>query len=122
MKILLVEDDRSTREILKEYICDESQGRHCESAKTLAEAIHMVTVTRYDLILLDLLLDGEMSTPLIKYVRRLYYNDPPIICILSAMNGAGEIATQNDIANCIIKPFNLETIDEIILQKEMFLN
>lgn len=82
----------------------------------------MVTVTRYDLILLDLLLNGEMSTPLIKYVRRLYYNDPPIICILSAMNGAGEIATQNDIANCIIKPFNLETIDEIILQKEMFLN
>lgn len=115
MRILLVENDRSIREILKNYLCDESQGRSCDSADTLAEAIQMVTVVRYDLILLDLLLDGEMSTPLIKYVCRLYADNPPNICIVSALMNARKIAEQYNISNCITKPFTFETIDELIL-------
>lgn len=114
MQILLVEDDKSIRDVLNTYICDVSQGRHCEMAKTLAEAIALVTRKRFDFIFLDLLLPDGMGTPLIPYAKQLYPYNTPQICVTSAMHGSAKIAEENGVIY-LSKPFALDILDELLL-------
>lgn len=119
MQILLVEDDKSIREILHSYLCDETQGRHCEATSNVREAIEMISKKRYDLIMLDLLLEGEIGTSVIQHARRTWQDDPPTICILSAMTGADKVAEANNVNWFIPKPFPFEIIDELIADQNM---
>lgn len=77
----------------------------------------MVEKKRYDLILIDLILECEMATPIISRIRELYPDNCPGICVMSAMTGAEKIVEENKITHFIKKPFALETLDEIILDK-----
>ena len=114
MQILIIEDDRSTRELLKYYLCDHLMHRDCETASSVSKGVEMVTGKHYDLILLDLWLDGEISTPIIARARELYPNNPPFICLLTAASGIERIATQFKPDSFIQKPFALEKIEELV--------
>lgn len=118
MEILIVEDDKSIREVLETYLCDESRGQNCDHADTLAGAIGMVGRKKYDLILLDLLLADGLSVPIIKLSRELYPDAPPTICMISAMHGAKQIAEENNVNSFIPKPFDLDTIDDLVIKRK----
>lgn len=72
----------------------------------------------YDIIFLDILLEGEFSTPLIGIARDWYSDNPPKIVIISAMAGSAKIAESYRVYKYLPKPFDLETIDEIILENK----
>lgn len=78
----------------------------------------MISKKQYDLIVLDLLLDGEIGTHIIDHARRVWPNKTPGICIISAMTGADKIAHANGVNHFLAKPFNLDTFEELVLNKK----
>lgn len=114
LQILIVEDDDSTRLMLKTYICDHRNQRNCDEASTLSQAIDLVAKKRYDIILLDIWLKGDMGNQLIDWARERWPDHPPLVIVMSAMSGAKEIAERHRASRFVAKPFGLEILDEII--------
>lgn len=69
MRILVVEDDQATREVLAHVL--ESFGHSVFSVADQESAAQALQTTKPDLILLDLLLNGDVSTPFVQLVRDL---------------------------------------------------
>lgn len=99
-KIIIIEDDISIHNILKELL--ENEGYSTYNAYSGTEALLLLEKEKYDLILLDLMLPGICGEEIIKKVK-----DTPII-VLSAK------ISSNDKVNCLLsgandyvtKPFN----------------
>lgn len=117
MTILIVEDDKTIGDLLKMYFCGPSHGHDCDTAHGINEAKEMLLAKHYDVVVLDLLLDGEFCTPLIDFIHHIDKDRQPNICMMSAMTGADKIAKQNKVI-FIPKPFSFETIDELVLNKK----
>lgn len=117
MKILLVEDDADISDLLKEYLCDPKQGTVCEHARTIDDARSKIDSNQYDVILLDLMIEGSESSELIDRARARYGKDRVVIVLISARMGSKEVAKQKECEFFMGKPFDLETIDEIIFVK-----
>jgi DNA-binding response OmpR family regulator len=114
LEILIVEDDPSICDTLESYLCEVHKLRNCDCAETLQAAIEKVEKKHYDVILLDILLNGDLGTPLIAIAREWYPDKPPFIIVMSAMHGACNLAERNKADYFLPKPFDLETLDEII--------
>ena len=61
-KILVVEDDKSIVTNLTEYLCNE--GFEIDSVNGQADAIEKISLTKYDLVLLDISYVTAMALPL----------------------------------------------------------
>ena len=79
-KILIVEDDASNNQMLKEYL--ESHGYVCTQAYSGSEGRLLFSMEKYDLVLLDLMLPGIPGEELVT----LFSWKAPVI-VLSAKNG-----------------------------------
>ncbi|MCI9324410.1 MAG: response regulator transcription factor [Lachnospiraceae bacterium] len=79
-KILIVEDDASNNQMLKEYL--ESHGYVCTQAYSGSEGKLLFSMEKYDLVLLDLMLPGIPGEELVT----LFSRKAPVI-VLSAKNG-----------------------------------
>lgn len=79
-KILIVEDDASNNQMLKEYL--ESHGYVCTQAYSGSEGKLLFSMEKYDLVLLDLMLPGIPGEELVT----LFSRNAPVI-VLSAKNG-----------------------------------
>lgn len=119
MHILLVEDDNATRELMQTYLCDESQGMICDAASSVAEALAMLDKTKYNLLILDLMIRGETCIPIVLKAKMLWPDNPPAICIVSAMRNAEKIANDNGVFSFVKKPFSLDSIDEIVVRRKL---
>lgn len=113
-KILIVEDDETLLELLKSYICEHRRQEDCQSASTLSDALDKVKNNHFDIILLDILLKEGFSTPIIKCAKDSWPDKQTEIILVSAMSGAQKFAEQNNVHKLVIKPFSLDTIDEIV--------
>lgn len=102
------------------YVCDKRQDLLCDTASSIKEAMAMIDAKRYDLIVLDLLLGGEIGIKVIEHARARWKDNPPDLCIISAMQGAKRIAEENNVINFIPKPFDLEIVDELILREKYY--
>ncbi len=91
-KILIVEDDVSIHNVIKELLSKENYTT-C-SAYSGTEALMLLEKEKYDLILLDLMLPAVNGEEIIKHV-----NDTPII-VLSAK------ISSNDKVNCLLSGAN----------------
>lgn len=91
-KILIVEDDVSIHEVLKELL--EKENYKTYSAYSGTEALLLLEKEKYDLILLDLMLPGVTGEEIINKI-----NDTPII-VLSAK------ISPEDKANCLLSGAN----------------
>lgn len=111
MRILIVEDEETILQFLSDYLCENNT---CDTAKNVSEAVELISHNRYDLIVMDLLLGNQIGTEIIKRARQIWQDSPPKICIMSAMTGAKKIAEDNEV-NFILKPFDLETLDKVIV-------
>lgn len=79
-KILIVEDDASNNQMLKEYL--ESHGYACTQAYSGSEGKLLFSMEEYDLVLLDLMLPGIPGEELVS----LFSEKAPVI-VLSAKSG-----------------------------------
>lgn len=113
LKILIVEDDDSISDCLTQYLCEQLDVR-CERAPDLQDGMLKLEKSNYDVIFLDLLLDGDMGTPLIGIARTWWPERPPKIVVVSAMMGAEKVAQRNAADYFLPKPFDVERLDEII--------
>lgn len=66
--VLIVEDDGNINELLRETL--EKEGYHCTQAFSGTEARMVLTMHRYDLVLLDLMLPGINGEEVLKEVRK----------------------------------------------------
>lgn len=113
MYILIIEDDQTILDIFYQYLCDSSKNRICDKASTVIEAKNKILDKQYDVVFIDILMQGEMSTKLILLMRRKWGYVKPFICVFSALVEAQEIAHRHK-CHFISKPFNLDDIDELL--------
>ncbi len=78
--ILIVDDDRRLRELLRKYLAD--QGFLVTTAKDAAEARAIIAVFLFDLIILDVMMPGEDGLSLCSSLAQI--SGPPVL-LLTAM-------------------------------------
>ena len=86
VKIMIVEDHRSFREVLKECLRDEVFTAVFEEAGTGGEALEKVGLFRPDLILMDIHLPDMSGLELTKTIKEKY--PTTIVAILSSYDSA----------------------------------
>lgn len=86
MRILLVEDDKNTAEILINAL--RSEGFTCDTTDTGEDAIQLTRLYQYDGIILDVMLPDMEGMELLRRLRSTKNQTPTII--LSGLNGVSE--------------------------------
>ncbi len=85
-KVLLVEDERSLRDIVSKYLSN--NGFAVDMASNGDDAIAMVEKNIYDIIILDIMMPGKSGIEVCKYIRTKY--DVPVI-FLTALDKEQDI-------------------------------
>jgi len=113
--ILIVEDDRDTREMLSALLAME--GFHAVAAEDGLEALHLLRTVRHRapevpcLILLDLMMPRMNGWEFIEHHRRLESQTP--IIVVSAYGSPDQLGAQGVIAY-MRKPVDIEALLELI--------
>lgn len=105
MKVLIVEDDASLREIMLRALRQE--GYVVESAATFSEADIKVAGYNYDCILLDIMLPDGNGLDLLEHLRRMGKRENVII--ISARNSLEDkiYGLENGADDYLAKPFHV---------------
>lgn len=87
-------------------------------AKSTGSALSILRTVRPDIVLLDLIMNGEVAEDVIHYCKEKFIV-PPRIIIMSAWRGCKEIAKKYGIHECLEKPFDIEKLEEILDKDEI---
>jgi|TARA_B110000259_G_scaffold108091_1_gene123828 two-component system, OmpR family, phosphate regulon response regulator OmpR len=109
-KILITDDDTRLRELLKEYL--DNNNFATDIAKDTDEARKMIKATKYNLLIIDVMLPGESGIDFLKNLRK-ESNIPAII--LSAVGDAKDrvCGLESGANDYVTKPFEPQ---ELILR------
>ena len=107
MKILIVEDEPSLREVMQRALRQE--GYVVETAATYAEADRRVSGYDYDCILLDIMLPGEDGISILRRLRSLPDTAALPVILLTAKNTEYDkvIGLDSGADDYIAKPFGM---------------
>jgi CheY-like chemotaxis protein len=113
-KILLVEDNNDSREIMNLFIT--KMGHHAIAAKNSNEAIALAEAERPDLIFMDMQLpdvDGVETTAILKQNPKTSHI--PVVALTAWMSELWqEKASKVGIATYLLKPTSSQTLKETI--------
>lgn len=108
MRILLVEDTVGLGEVIRDQIADE--GHAIDWMQSISHAEASIRTTRYDLILLDLMLPDGSGIDLLKKIRHLG-NTTPVIILTARDQLSDRIKGLNAGADdYLVKPFDLSEL------------
>jgi DNA-binding response OmpR family regulator len=101
--VLVVDDDASIRQLLRLYL--ERDGHRVAEAADGAVALELATATRFDLVLLDVMLPGVDGLEVCRSLRDV--GDTPIV-LLTARSGDSDKVIGLDLGadDYIVKPFS----------------
>jgi len=103
LRILLVEDDRSVREPLAQYLI--RNELHVTQTASAQEARRQLSNRRFDLILLDIMMPREDGLSLCSYIRAGV--DIPVILLTARKDDADRIiGLEIGADDYVVKPFN----------------
>lgn len=104
MKILLVEDEPKINQFIRKGL--EQQGYIVDSTTDGSSALDMVSVTSYDLVILDLMLPGQNGFDVLKNMKQFGIKSPVII--VSALSNSEHVIKGLDLGavDYIRKPFD----------------
>lgn len=103
-KILVVEDDEYSVLLIKEYL--EIIGAIIVCAKTLAEALNIISSQKIDLVLVDVILsENECGFQITKQIKLLYPNLPVIIQTAKVLASDREEGFLSGCDDFITKPY-----------------
>ena len=105
--ILVVDDDEPTATFIAEALGDEGYTVHTAFCPAGARA--MIIAQRPDLILLDLHLPGKTGDILVQDLKDDGLKDVPVV-IITADAKAVPALSMDGIADCLIKPFELDDL------------
>jgi diguanylate cyclase (GGDEF)-like protein len=115
-RLLIIDDEESVRLLLKDLL--EETGYEVRTAKSGEEALQMIRIATYDIIITDLRLRGMHGLEVVKEVRAI---DPGIDVIVmtgyASVNSAVESMKAGAI-DYITKPFNSDHI-KMVVQKSL---
>lgn len=108
MKILIVEDEHPTRTFLKRGLMEE--GYTADATSTAAEADEAVSVSRYDLIILDIMLPGTDGISLCRRWRERGLDCP--VLLLTGRDAIKDRVAGLDAGadDYLVKPFAFEEL------------
>lgn len=108
MRLLIVEDEKDLRDILKKRLVREHYS--VDACGDGEEAMDFISMTSYDGILLDIMLPRKDGFTVLKEVRAMG-NDTPIL-LLTARDGVGDRVKGLDLGadDYLIKPFAFEEL------------
>lgn len=109
MKVLIIEDSQELAKSLRLFL--ELENNHVEWAYDLATASHYISVTHFDIILLDIMLPDGDGRDFLRSVRARNKNIPVIV-----MTARSEISDRVDLLDIgaddyIIKPFEFVELE-----------
>lgn len=105
--ILVVDDDDSIREVLKDYL--EQTGYQVTVCADGLKGLDMVKQGSYDIFILDIRLPHVNGIGLIKVARKIN-PETPIICITAYGDHPEKVAVEESADLVIAKPFQLEEL------------
>ena len=110
--VLIVEDDESMVKLIKEVLKNEGLEMHAVGSGE--EALQLLLSNSYRLIILDIALSGQLSGW--DVLRELKSNQETanIPIIISSVYENKDVASQNNIAEYLVKPFEPEQLIRIV--------
>ena len=115
MKILLVDDSRTIRNIQKNVLAQLGHTDILEAGDGL-EALSVLGKDQVDLMLIDWNMPNMDGITLVKKVRETNKTVPMIMCTTEAQKDRVIEAIKAGVNNYVVKPFNVETLAEKIDQ------
>lgn len=112
MKLLIIEDEKSLRESIIDFL--QVEGYLCEEAQTLAEGYEKMNLYGYDCLLIDIGLPDGNGLSLIKELKKLHPETG--IIIISARNSIDDKIEGLDLGadDYLSKPFHLSELNSRI--------
>lgn len=114
-RILVVDDDRSIRQVLAEFL--RAQGHQVEEATGGAQALSLVQTQSFDLVFLDILMPGIGG---VETLRRLRSELPQSRVVMVSGTPDERLALECvdlGAADYIRKPFDLEYLKNVVLMQ-----
>ncbi|MEJ2023690.1 MAG: sigma-54 dependent transcriptional regulator, partial [Deltaproteobacteria bacterium] len=118
-KILIVDDELIMRESLAGWL--ERDGHQVEKASSGEEALELIENTRYDILLLDIKMDGMSG---LEVLKRVHENDPDVAVVMITAYGSVSTAIEamkSGAFDYLMKPFDpneLGLLIEKIIQRQ----
>jgi DNA-binding NtrC family response regulator len=113
--ILIVEDEQSMRESLREWLID--GGYEVETAKTGEEGLKILSDHDVDLVLLDLRLPGKDGISVLKEAKTIRPQLKVIIITAYPSRQTKEAALKEGAVDYLPKPFDLNDLEKLIRGK-----
>ncbi|GIV06109.1 MAG: hypothetical protein KatS3mg016_1684 [Fimbriimonadales bacterium] len=108
IRVLLVEDERLLDRVVSDAL--RTLGLACEVARSEAEAVERLQQQRYNLMILDLRLQGGSGVKVLEQAR-LLYNDLPVILVTAyAITNEVQAALALGVDALLYKPFDIDTL------------
>jgi CheY-like chemotaxis protein len=115
-RVLVVDDERKTRELVAERVRE--HGCTVLTASTAYEAIHIVGIERPDVIIVDGLLPQMHGFELARFFRAMDRQYRPRIVLMTAIykntRYQNEAKLKYGIDSYLIKPFSSEQLEEAL--------
>jgi DNA-binding NtrC family response regulator len=113
-KILVVDDERSIRELLEIFL--KKEGFEVRTAKSVAEALELVKVTEFDLIVSDIRMPDMSGIDLLRHVREANFTGQFILLTAFASAEAAIQALKMGAFDYILKTENfIEELKVVVL-------
>jgi two-component system response regulator len=105
-KILIVDDEKNIRFLLKEELTDE--GYDVILAESGAAALEIIGKEKLDLVTLDIKMPGEDGLSILRKIREIEYDLPVIICSAYSVYKSDFSAVAAD--HYVVKSSNFEEL------------
>ena len=115
MKIMLVDDSRTIRNIQKNVLARLGHTETIEAGDGL-EALQLIKEDRPDLVLIDWNMPNMDGITLVREIRSTDKGLPLIMCTTEAEKSRVLEALKAGVNNYIVKPFSTDTLSEKISQ------
>lgn len=113
MKILLVDDSRTIRNIQKNVLAQLGHTEVVEAADGV-EALGQIAATQPELVLIDWNMPNMDGITLVRKIRETDQKIPLIMCTTEAEKSRVLEAIKAGVNNYVVKPFTAETLAEKI--------
>jgi DNA-binding NtrC family response regulator len=110
-KLLIVEDEKNTREGIARAL---KLDYHIEMAENAETGIELLNRERFDIVLTDVKMPGMDGVSFVKKAREI---DPALLCIVMTAYGTVETAVdamKNGAYDFLIKPVQLEQVEAVL--------
>ena len=104
-RVLVVDDDSAIRQMVAEVLRDE--GHITDEATNGSQALDVVKANRPDAILLDLMMPVMDGPTFLRACRDMPDCRRIPVILMSALNGARQVAAELGASGCLSKPFEL---------------